>query len=367
MTMILKVLHLDTEMTWRGGENQIRLLLEGLISFPIKNYLVAPPESQASLRLGSLCDLRPLPLRGFQQLTAARQIARWVRDEKIHVLDAHTSQAHQLGLLVKLFAPEVRLVVHRRVDFVPGRSVLNRWKYLNRRVDRYVAISEAIAKILVQYGIPAEKVKVVRSAVDPTPLLHLARTTCRNHLAEQLKIDPTLPWIVNAAYLTPQKGHETLLRALHLLQQKKLPFVCLIAGDGVLRDELIALHRHLDLGDNVKFLGIRNDVLQLLKACDILAMPSNYEGLGTTLLDALYAGCCPVATDVGGIPEVVLHEQTGLLSPVGDYRSFSRNLETVLTHESLRAQYVAEGQRHVHEQFSLESMVAGNYKVYNSL
>jgi len=367
MSKKIKVLHLDTEMTWRGGENQIRLLLEGLRDFPVENYLLAPPQSQAAQRLQTIAATRTASVRGLSIFNAAAAVLDWVREEGIQILDAHTSRAHQLGLLVKMRCPKVHLVVHRRVDYVPGSSWLNRWKYLTPKVSRYVAISQAIADGLIQYGIPPERVAVVKSAVDPSPFRALDRDQCRLRLVSELKLDPNLPWIVNAAYLTPQKGHDTLLKALSRLKQQNIPFVCLIAGDGELRESLAALHRQSDLGDSVRFLGIRSDVPMLLKACDILAMPSNYEGLGTTLLDGIYAGLCPVATAVGGIPEIVIDGETGLLSPAGDDAAHANNLRRVLEDTSLRQRLVQNAQRHAEEHFSLRSMVMGNLKVYQDI
>lgn len=367
MSKKIKVLHLDTEMTWRGGENQIRLLMEGLRDFAVENFLLAPPESQAAQRLQTLASTRTASVRGLSIFNTAAAVLDWVREEGIQILDAHTSRAHQLGLLVKMRCPKVHLVVHRRVDYVPGSSWLNRWKYLTPKVSRYVAISQAIADGLIQYGIPPKRVAVVKSAVDPSPFRVLDRQQCRLQIAAELKLDPNLPWIVNAAYLTPQKGHETLLKALNRLKHQKIPFVCLIAGDGELRESLDNLHRQLNLGDSVRFLGIRSDVPALLKASDILAMPSNYEGLGTTLLDAIYAGLCPVATAVGGIPEIVINGKTGLLSPVGDDAAHAENLRRVIGDASLRQQLVKNAQQHAEEHFSLKAMVMGNLHVYQSV
>ena len=104
-----------------------------------------------------------------------------------------------------------------------------------------------------------------------------------------------------------------------------------------------------------------------MKASDILSMPSNFEGLGTTLLDAVYSDLPIVASKVGGIPEIVLDSETGLLSPVGDYKTHANKLEKLLLSEKLRTELSSNAFSHVEKHFSLENMVEGNLELYRSL
>lgn len=365
----MKILHLDTEKTWRGGENQMFLLLRDAPRYAQPQFFFAAPlGSVAAERIQPplVRETIALPMSGLSLWRSARILARLVKREGIDILDAQTSRAHNLALMIKRHVPHVKIVVHRRVDNIPSSSWMSRRKYLSSAVDRYVAISEAIRDVLVTYGVPDEKVTVVRSAVadkDKT----VDRAAARQALAAELNWPADAIWIASVAYLTDQKGHDTLLRGLRRLKESGVKFVCFIAGDGPLRESLEQLQKQLGLMPNVKFLGIRKDVPQLLAAADILAMPSNYEGLGTTILDAVHAGCSIVATEVGGIPEIIQSRKSGWLSPVGDWDMLAENLREASMRPDLRQQYQEVALDHVRREFSLEKMVKGNLEVYREL
>lgn len=364
----MRILHIDTELSWRGGENQIRLLIENAQNPDWEWHLAAPPGSQAIERMKASAKTLAVPMRGLAQISAARKIAAYCRQNEIQLIDCQSSRAHQLGLMVKFLLPRLKLVVHRRVDYPPGNSWLNRKKYINPRIDRYVAISSAIAAILERYGVPKKQIGVVRSAVDPSAFANVDPDAARDGLTQELGIQKNPPIIGNVAYLTEQKGHETLIRALAILKNKGIPFFAFIAGDGELREKSEKLAATLELGPSeLRFLGIRKDVPRLLAASDIFALSSNDEGLGTSLLDAVHSGCCLVATAVGGIPEIVQHERTGLTAKVRDPEGFAEQLERVLSDKALRQRLTMNAQNFVNEEFSLKKMVEGNLENYRQL
>ncbi|MBC7661208.1 MAG: glycosyltransferase family 4 protein [Chitinophagaceae bacterium] len=364
----MKILHIDTEMSWRGGENQIRLLIENAQTPDWEWHLAAPPGSQAIERMKPFAKTLPLPMKGLAQLSAVRAIASYVKQNHIQVMDCQSSRAHQLGLAVKYLVPSVKLVVHRRVDYPPGQSWFNRQKYINRRIDRYIAISSAISEILKTYGVPAAQISVVRSAVDSSPFKIYDRGQARIDVLRELGVQGKPIVIGNVAYLTEQKGHETLVRALGILKKKGIRFFCFIAGDGDLKLKNEALARELGLiADELQFLGIRKDVPRLLAASDIFALSSNDEGLGTSLLDAVHAGCTLVGTRVGGIPEIIHHNQTGLSANARDPEGFAAELERVLCDSELRQTLTENAKTFVETAFSLETMVKGNLEIYARL
>jgi glycosyltransferase involved in cell wall biosynthesis len=370
---ILRILHVDTELTWRGGENQLRLLLEGLrrraaAGGPaVANHVAVRPGSQAARRLRDLAQIVEVPMRGGFGLAATRQLRRYCREHEIQIIDAHTSNAHSYGLLTKLGVPDVKLVVHRRVDYRPGRSLMNRLKYKTAKVDRFVAISGAIKDILVDYGVAADRISIARSAVDGAPYRAFDRLAEKQALATAHGLDPGLVFIGNASAMTDQKAYDVLLRAAKILKDRGLRFHCFIAGDGPLLGRLEKLRADLVLDYDVTFLGFIERVPQFLSALDILTVPSNFEGLGTIILDGIHAGCCVAATAVGGIPEIITPEKTGLLSPKGDAAALAANVETLIGEPALRRKLAAAARAHVEKEFSLDAMVDGNLRVYREV
>ena len=259
-------------------------------------------------------------------------------------------------------------MVHRRVDYPPAQGYWHRLKYLSPKVDRYICISAAIQQVLATYGVPASRLSIVRSAVDAGPFASINRSLAQQTLRAEWGLTSTRPIIGNIAYITEQKDHATLIRALALVRDEGLDFFAFIAGDGELRRAAEDLAASLQLGpDRLRFLGLRQDAPQLLGACDIFALSSQDEGLGTSLLDAVHSGCALVTTAVGGIPEIVIHEQTGLSSPAHDAARFAQNLSRLLRDRALAQTLCAAAQLHVQREFSLQSMVDGNLRVYKEL
>ncbi len=363
----MRVLHINTETGWRGGENQLRLLLEGLGATDVESFVALRPEAMAKERLAKLAPLIELSMRGGFAPAAARELAKRCDAHGIQLIDAHTANAHSIALMVKMLRPKLRLVVHRRVDFVPRADPLNRWKYRTQKVDRYVAISSAIRDVLIGFGVTGSRISVVRSAVDGNPYENLERAAERRALASAFGVKEDLVFLGNASALTAQKDYPTLLTAAKILKDRKLSFHLFIAGDGALRFPLERQRIELGLEHEVTFLGFVAEVPRFLAGLDAFVLSSAFEGLGTILLEAAHAGICRVATRVGGVPEAVVDGDTGLLVAPGDPAALASQLERVIKDAELRAALGAAGRTAVRRDFSLGGMVGGNLEIYREL
>ncbi len=363
----LRILHIDSEASWRGGQNQVRLLSEGLAANQINCHVAALAKGELAKRLPRSVGFFPLPRTGGWSPATAWRLANYCKSNKIDILHAHASHAHDLALLVKWLLPRTKLVVHRRVDYAPAANFFSRRKYLTAAVDKFVCVSHAIAQILQKYGITAEKIAVVHSAVEAATINRRDSEEYRTKLLASLNRDASLPLLVNVAALTEQKDHATLLRALAHLRDAGTSFTCVIAGEGHLRPQLEAIRRELRLTRSVYFLGYRDDVKHLIAASDIFVLSSQDEGLGTVLLDAALARKCTVATAVGGIPEIVQDGRTGLLAARGADHALAKLLQLSCEDSSLRERLGDAAFAHVSENFSLKQMLDGNLAVYQQL
>ena len=149
-------------------------------------------------------------MRGGIDPIAAMRLASFCKRQKIDLIDAHTANGHGLGLIIKLLLPNLKLVVHRRVDNIPKTNTFNRLKYNSSQVDRYIAISSAIHDVLVDYGIPSARITVVRSAVPDNPYHGLDHLQEKEALAKAYGLGTDLVFFGNASALSPQKGYPTL-------------------------------------------------------------------------------------------------------------------------------------------------------------
>lgn len=378
-----RVLHLDSERTWRGGENQMFLLARGLAVPHIEHPPIQPrflirTNSMAAERLPALFSretssanqadlhIHQAPYRGSVDPWTVRQVIQLCDQYGIDIIHSQTAISHSIALLAAVWRPRLKVVVHRRVDYIPDMHAWNRWKYLNARISGYVAISEKIYGILKNLGIDESRIRLIHSAIDPRPYQDEHRMSQAEKIlrlsAWGARTDG-VPTIVQAAAFTQQKGYPTLIEGLHRLQQLGRDFQALIAGDGPLLAASREKVRQFGLEAKVHFLGYIDNVPELLQCGEILCMPSEDEGLGTMILEALSAGCAVCATAVGGIPEMIKHGTNGLLSPPGDAHALALHLEQLIAQPKLRDQFRQQSKATL-ERFSLEQMVEKNRQHY---
>ena len=358
-----RILEIVSESTWRGGENQLHLMMTGLKE-KYEFHLAAPENSAILEKLDGAAVPIPLKMSGARVITAAMFLNRYCKERAITLVNTQAGRAHNIGLIMKWLNPSLKLIVHRRVDNKPGSGRISQFKYQTDMVNRYVAISRAIGNVLTDYGVSPDKINVVHSAVDHRKFMGQDKKACRTKLCQELGWDVDIPIIANVGYLTEQKGQMTLINALGRLAKEGIGFQCFIAGDGHLRDELQRGIEKYHMEKQVILLGVRNDVPDLLAAADILSMPSNNEGLGTTILDGIHSGLAVVASEVGGIPEIVSDGENGMLHPVGDSAAHARHLQAYIKSPELRSQHNLKARAKADQEFSIDSMVQGNQKIF---
>lgn len=363
----MRILHLDTEKTWRGGENQVRHLIQGLANLRVEQWAAAPENSVAFIEKRWDCPILPLASSNPLDIRNLFRLRKWILAHKIQLIDAHTAKAHSLALNVSALVPEVKIVVHRRVNNMPSSHFFTRRKYLSENISQFVAISSAIAEVLKKYGVSQDKVSVVKSAVSGETYKQLNRQELRRKFFEKYNLPEKTVIIGNASALSVEKGYQTLLESIAILKNKTQNFQVFIAGEGDQKSSLEQRVKDLGLTQQVHFLGFIKNVPEFLSVLDILAIPSNNEGLGTVILDAIFAGACPVGSRVGGIPEIILHEQTGLLMEPRDSETLSQHLLQLIENPVLKDKLASQARQHIQDKFSLESMVRGNFEVYQKI
>jgi len=230
----------------------------------------------------------------------------------------------------------------------------------SRCVDRYVAVSSEVRDRLVSdLGVSADKVRVVHNGIGTTR----GRTADDRDLRAAMAIEVDRPMVLTPARLHLQKGHEFLLRAVVSVPDA----VFVLAGDGPERGLLEALARDLGVADRVRFLGQRDDVAALLGTCDLMVLPSMFEGLPVSVLEAMAAEKPVIATAIGGTDEAVVHGESGLLVSPRDPAALADAIRTLLGDRGYAARLAAAGRARVEAQFSREAMVAGLCRVYDEV
>jgi len=359
-------LHVDTARTWRGGQNQVLLTVNGLRAVGQRAALVAHPDGELRRRAAEGLELIPVAPRTEMDLSAAWKFSRLVKrlaPDVIHAHDPHGVAMASLALSLSSSSAAKGgrlpvLVASRRVDFHLKGNSFSRWKY--RQVDCFLAASEAIRKMLVADGVDASRTITIHEGID----VDHVRAAPAVNVHEAFFLPHGAPVVGNVAALVPHKGQRYLIDAAHRVVQQMPDVRFVILGEGELRDHLEKqVHEH-HLEKHVFLPGFRIDVLGCIKAFDLFVMSSVTEGLGTSLLDAMAAARPIVATTAGGIPEIVDDGATGLLVPPRDPRALADAIVRALGDRSLRQRMGDAGFARVNEHFTVERMVEQTIEVY---
>ncbi len=366
MTGRLRTLHINTERTFRGGEQQVLLLMQGLVERGHEATLIAQPDGELARRAEKAgLSVHRLRIRAEWDPIALTFLTAKLREMDCDIVHMHTGLAHTLGVAASLLAGRGRRVVSRRVVSPVGRNWLAQFKY-RRGVDRYIAISEAVKRTLVDGGVAPERVAVVHSCVDIAGLESVADRA--GSFQTEFGIPRGAPVIGSVGALCEPKGFEYFIDAIPVVMKDVPDARFLLVGDGELRGQLEARAADRGIGrDHLVFTGWRNDVPELLRFFDVFVSSSVREGLGTAVLQAMAVGTPVVATDAGGLPEVVLDGETGAVVPAGDAAALGLAIAALLNDAGFRERIRSAAYRRVREEFTPARMVEGTLVVYRDV
>jgi len=230
-------------------------------------------------------------------------------------------------------------------------------------VDCFIAISEAVRERLIGDGIPHSKTTMVHEGVDVERIVHLPAANV--HAAFYL---PThAPIVGNVGALVPQKGQHHLIDAAAIVVRAVPDVRFVICGDGELRQPLEEHIKRRHLERHVFLAGFRADAMELLKGFDLFALSSLHEGMCTSLVDAMAASKAAVATQVGGVPEVLVDGETGFLVPPRDHEAMADRIIALLRDDALRARMGEAALQRARDRFNVDRMVDSTIATYERL
>jgi glycosyltransferase involved in cell wall biosynthesis len=353
----LKILHIDPERNWGGGEAEVLALLSYFAEWGHRNDLLTHPDGRLfeqsralnirtiSLVVRNDLDLRPVP-----------RLRRLIRDGTYDIVHLHTKRAHALSFWLSHRSPRPKYVVTRRMDYPEAHTCYTRYLY-NRKVDGVVAISRKISQLLIEAGVEPERIRLIYTGIDPLPFEAAARP---REVQERIVIGM-------AAVLEERKGHRFLLEAARRLKTQGYQIQYCLAGEGSLRKSLEETATRLGLKDEVHFLGFVSDMPAFLRKVDICILPSLLEGLGVSVLEAMAAGKAVIASRVGGLPELVIDSVTGLLVAPRDIEGLANAISTLAGDKSLIRAMGKKGRERLKEKFTMEQTARKNEDHYYDL
>jgi L-malate glycosyltransferase len=349
-----RLVHVASGREWRGGQRQVWLLARELAKAGVAEQVVV---TTAGSELAKRLHAAGVPVReaSWRAGIDPRVLPAVLAEIRHRPAILHAHDAHALvtaGICAKLMHQP--MVVTRRVDFHLRRRGF--WG----RADRVVAISRAVADVLVADGIDPARVTIVHSGISIEALKLVTPLGVRSRLG----LPDTATIAVNVAALVGHKDHATLLQAAQRLAGRLSGLHWVVAGGGPLRQELERLRAELSLVDRVHFIGHLEEPARLIADADLFVMSSREEGLGTSVLEAMGLGIPVASTTAGGLPEM-LSEGAGLLVPPGDAGGLAEAVERLVMDRDTRATVVARASEVV-QRFTAARMAEEMASVYRS-
>jgi L-malate glycosyltransferase len=323
--------------------------------------LVAHPDGELARRAAEGHDLVLLAPAHEMDFAAAFKLKRVIREyapDIIHAHDPHAVSMASMALSTLPAAKSPALAIARRVDFHLKRNAFSRWKY--KQVDAAICSSDAIRRMVIEDGIAEDRAFTVYEGIQ----VEAIASQIPADIHKELWLPAGAPVVGNIAALVAHKGQRHLVDAAPAIVRARPDTQILIFGEGELRPALQRQIKHLGLEHSVKLVGFRPDILSLLGGLDVFVMSSLTEGLGTSILDSMAASRAVVATTAGGIPEIVVNGETGLLVPPGHAPPLAEAIIALLADPARRQAMGAAGLARVREHFTVERMVDVTLAVY---
>lgn len=367
----LHVAHLSRELDTRGYETTLVAGRvgegEGSMEYIVDELGVQPvyvDELQRELSFAS-------------DALAVRRIVQLIRQLRPAVLHTHTAKAGAVGRIAALLAGSARppVVVHTfhghvlRGYFSPTRATVFQRieRFLARSSDALIAVSPEVRDDLVEFGIaPANKIGVIRLGLDLDRRLSAGKSA-RAAVRAELGIPDDSFLIGWLGRMTEIKRVDDLLAACARLRANGVDAYLALVGDGPLREELRDLAEALGIADWTRFVGFRENVGELYSAFDVVALTSANEGTPVTVIEALACGLPVVATNVGGVSDVLQDGLSGYLVPSNDVAAVAERLERLAQDPKRRRAMGAHGRDFVVPRYSVPRLVEDIDRLYRSL
>lgn len=356
---MISFLFVDSERVWRGGQDQLLTLLHGLILRGHTVNLVCYPGTLLEKRARAVGALvYPVAIRFQFALSAVIRMARVLALCRPEILAFNTPRPLLAGNLASRFVPVQARIVFRRVNFPLRNSPITRFQY-TWGINCIVAISESIGRQLVAGGIPPSLIRTIYEGIDLS--LYPRKTAPNPHQAGYQIVVGTV------AHLSPEKGLRFLVEAAALIPSvgSRLRFV--IVGEGQCRGELEDLVREKGLSECFSFTGFQDRTVQSTRSFDMFVLPSLSEGLSSAILTAMACSLPVIATNVGGIPELIKNGDNGLLVPPADPGSLAQAIQQLLDDPEAAFRMGLRGRTRAEEHFTLQRKILETEQLCYSL
>lgn len=357
------VAHISTAKTWRGGEQQIFYLINTLKGL-IKQSLFCEKDSIIKQKVEPIITTVSFKKRGSINILIAREMAFYAKKEKVDLFHIHDSHAHNIYYLsCILFGLKIPAIVTRRIE-KPINNFISSKKYNHQGIKKIVCVSDSVKKTLYPFIADKSKLYTIYSGIEIEPYIF---KPINNILKQEFKIPIDSKIIGTVGALTHQKDHITFIKtADNIIKSTNENIYFFIVGSGKLEKKIKLEISKRNLNKHIILTGFRSDIPEVIKCFDVFLFTSIFEGLGTVILNAMAAKIPVVSTDVSGIPEMIIHDENGFLSPPKNETLLASQVLTLLTNKA-KADLFTERSFKIVQNFTAEQMAIHNLNLYKTI
>jgi len=359
----IRILWIVPSLDQGGAEKQLCLLARGIDREKFEPLVITLTRSgprEQELR-ESNCPMVHIHKRGKFDIRAYGRLAKAINNFQPDIVHTWIFAANAYGRLAAIRC-KVPVIFggERCVD--PWKKTYHHWidRYLAKRTTGIITNSNAITDFYAAHGHDRSKFYVIHNGIparEPSPLT-------RQEAAQQMGLDPNRRWIAAIGRLWTQKNYKDMIWAAEMLRVRYGNTTFVIFGDGPQRQRLEHYCDQVRAAQQVKFLGQRQDAADLLPHFDLFWNASLYEGQSNSILEAMQAGVPVIASNIAGTRDLIQHEKTGLLFPVGDVGELMKASARVLDDAALYQSLSETAKKSIDTNFSVEAMVIKHELLY---
>jgi len=363
--MKLRVCLIIPTLDQGGAEKQITLLARGLDrnKFEVIVIVLTRTGPREQELLDSGIAVHHINKRSKLDPFAWLRLRKLLKQLKPDIVHAWLFAANAYGRSAAMSAGvPVILGSERSVD--PWKNALQFWidRFLLKRTQGLTANSRGTIDFYQKHGLDSKRFQLIPNGIEPITPSRLSRAEA----CEKMGVSVERKIIISVGRLWAQKGYKDLLWAAELLRVMREDICYVIVGEGPDRERLELYRDNIRGASQIFFLGHRTDVADLLPHCEILWNGSLYEGQSNVILEAMQCGLAVIASDIPGNQELIQHEHTGLLYPLGNVNDLTRLTNTLLNDDSRRKAMTTNAQQHIVREHSVEQMISRHSAYYRA-
>lgn len=362
----MNILHLIFSFERGGAETYILNIIERMKKKGVKFFVICDHKGSNHDRIEKVCsDVEIIKIDSILDIKAAYRIAKFCRDNNIDIIQSHFLRESFVAVLAKLFYPKVKVIWTMHLIYEEKRSILNFLnKFFSRGTSAIICVSDAVKQSLAEKGISCKKLVTVLNGVDT----EYFKPTYNGNIREELGLEKDDVLLTTVSRFQEIKGHDFLIDVLNELKMNyDIKFKALLVGDGEEMDNIKNKVHNLNLENQVIFAGYREDIPRILTESDVYISPSKNEAISFSIMEALACGVPVVATEVGGVPEVINKGKCGIMVNYGDEKEFAKAIFQLYNNKSEYEEMKKNSRQLIEKYFSLSNMIEKTYSLYKNL